>query len=398
MIEVKGQFNVARVFTDKLDDGVRAQIEEMCSQEYMIGSKIRIMPDVHKGKGCTIGTTLTIQDEVVPNMVGVDIGCGIETIKLKEREIDFDKLDQVIRRQIPSGFSVRDVPHRFAEQAEIDQLICKEFVDLKRARHSVGSLGGGNHFIEVGKDEEGSLYLAVHSGSRHLGTQVANHYQTQGYEAIERGEAVDIKALVAEYQAAGRQKEINAAIEEIKARQVTVHRSMASVKGQLFQDYIHDMKITQHFATLNRQAMVDEIVGSLNLHVEESFTTIHNYIDTDTMILRKGAVSAKAGEMLLIPMNMRDGSLICRGKGNPDWNWSAPHGAGRLMSRTKALQELSLADFTEQMAGIYTTCISKKTLDEAPGAYKDMQEILKYIDPTVEIINIIKPVYNFKAN
>jgi len=398
MIEVKGQFNVAKVFTSNLDDGVREQIEAMCSQEYMAGSKIRIMPDVHKGKGCTIGTTLTIRDEVVPNMVGVDIGCGIETVKLKEQEIDFDKLDQVIRRQIPSGFSVRNVPHRFVGQAEIDQLICKEFVDLERARHSVGSLGGGNHFIEVGKDEEGSLYLAVHSGSRHLGTQVANHYQTQGYEAIERGEAVDIEALVAEYQAAGRQKEINSVIKEIKARRVTVHRSMASVKGQLFQDYIHDMKITQHFATLNRQAMVDEIIGSLNLHIDESFTTIHNYIDTDTMILRKGAVSAKAGEMLLIPMNMRDGSLICRGKGNPDWNWSAPHGAGRLMSRTKALQELTLEEFTEQMAGIYTTCISKQTLDEAPGAYKDMQEILKHIDPTVEIVTVIKPVYNFKAN
>ena len=398
MIEVKGQFNVAKVFTSNLDDGVREQIEAMCSQEYMAGSKIRIMPDVHKGKGCTIGTTLTIRDEVVPNMVGVDIGCGIETVKLKEQEIDFDKLDQVIRRQIPSGFSVRNVPHRFVGQAEIDQLICKEFVDLERARHSVGSLGGGNHFIEVGKDEEDSLYLAVHSGSRHLGTQVANHYQTQGYEAIERGEAVDIEALVAEYQAAGRQKEINSVIKEIKARRVTVHRSMASVKGQLFQDYIHDMKITQHFATLNRQAMVDEIIGSLNLHIDESFTTIHNYIDTDTMILRKGAVSAKAGEMLLIPMNMRDGSLICRGKGNPDWNWSAPHGAGRLMSRTKALQELTLEEFTEQMAGIYTTCISKQTLDEAPGAYKDMQEILKHIDPTVEIVTVIKPVYNFKAN
>lgn len=396
MIQIKGDFNTAKVFTDNLDDGVIEQIKEMCSQEFIKGSQIRIMPDVHKGSGCTIGTTMTIKDKVVPNMVGVDIGCGMETIKLKEKSLDFEKLDQVIRERIPSGMSVRKEPHAFARKIKLEQLTCKDFVNLDRARHSIGSLGGGNHFIEVDKDEDENLYLVVHSGSRNLGSQVAQYYQKAGYEKMKQGYVSKKQKLVDEFLAAGKKQELQQALQGVKKD--VVFPSTACVSGTLFEYYIHDMKLTQAFATLNRKAMLKEIMQAMDLHAQESFTTIHNYIDTETMILRKGAVSAEKGEKLLIPMNMRDGSLICEGKGNPDWNCSAPHGAGRLMSRTQASNKLSLKEFKDQMQGIYTTCISSHTLDEAPGAYKDMQEIVKHIGPTVEIKTIIKPVYNFKAN
>ena len=356
------------------------------------------MPDVHAGKGCTIGTTMTITDKVVPNLVGVDIGCGMETTRIREDRLELQKLDKLIYEKIPSGFSVRDKAHRYLSQIDLSELYCAPHVNLLRAEKSIGTLGGGNHFIEVDKDEEGNLYIVVHSGSRHLGVEVASYYQEAGYQVLNHTDAASIAALVARMKAEGREKEIQKALKKLKnLKQTSIPKDLAYVSGELFEQYLHDMKIVQKFAMLNRQAMMDEIVKGMKLHVEEQFTTIHNYIDTDAMILRKGAVSAKAGEQLLIPINMRDGSLICRGKGNSEWNCSAPHGAGRLMSRKAAQQELSMEAFRRQMEGVYSTCVLPETLDESPMAYKSMEEILAQIGPTAEIEARIRPVYNFKA-
>ena len=271
-------------------------------------------------------------------------------------------------------------------------------MDLLRAEKSIGTLGGGNHFIEVDKDDEGNLYIVVHSGSRHLGVEVASYYQEAGYKVLNRTDDASIEALIARMKAEGREKEIQKELKKLKnLKQTNIPKALAYVSGELFEQYIHDMKIVQHFAMLNRQAMMDEIVKGMKLHVEEQFTTIHNYIDTDAMILRKGAVSAKEGERLLIPINMRDGSLLCVGKGNEDWNCSAPHGAGRLMSRADAKQSFTVSEFKKQMAEVYTTSVNKATLDECPMAYKGMQDILDNIGPTAEVRRIIRPIYNFKA-
>lgn len=276
--------------------------------------------------------------------------------------------------------------------------VSQAYVDLLRAEKSVGTLGGGNHFIEVDQDDQGRLYIVVHSGSRHLGLEVAKYYQEAGYKALNKTDDASIDRFIAEMRAAGRQKEIQKELKRLKATvRTTVPRALAYVEGNLFDDYIHDMKLVQKFAELNRQAMMDEILKAMKLHSEEQFTTIHNYIDTDAMILRKGAVSAEAGEKLLIPINMRDGSLVCIGKGNDDWNRSAPHGAGRLMSRAQAKESFTVSEFKKQMDGIYTTSVSKATLDECPMAYKGMADILENIGPTADVESIIKPVYNFKA-
>lgn len=363
MITITGKYNRAKVFADVLEETAREQIQTLCEQEFAEGSAIRIMPDVHAGAGCTIGTTMTIRDKIVPNLVGVDIGCGMETVTLKETHLEVQKLDKLIRAAIPSGKNVRKQPHRYYDEIDLELLRCKDAVNLQRAALSLGTLGGGNHFIEVNKDDIGKLYIVIHSGSRHLGRQVADYYQMQAYRQTGDG----------------------------------VPKALAFVSGSLFDDYLHDMKIIQRFALLNRKAMMDEIVRGMKLHVADEFTTIHNYIDTDAMILRKGAVSAKKGERLLIPLNMRDGSLICEGKGNEDWNRSAPHGAGRLMSRSLARSSFTLSEFKRQMEGIYTTCLHKDTLDECPMAYKAMDSIVGQIHPTAEIKQQIKPIYNFKA-
>jgi len=363
MIKVEGTHNTAICYTPELESKSYEQIKSVCDREEFADCKIRIMPDVHAGMGCTIGTTMTITDKIVPGMVGVDIGCGMETVKIAEKEIDFAKLDALIRREIPCGTGVRKSHHHLNEEIDLEKLKIADKVKLDRARKSIGTLGGGNHFIEVGKAENGTLYLVVHSGSRHLGTEVADYYQKNSHKPSHN-----------------------------------YPRDLAYVSGVLFDDYIHDMKLTQHFATLNRIAMTEVILQSMCLTEVERFTTIHNYIDTDTIILRKGAVSAKNGEKLLVPINMRDGSLICVGKGNDDWNQSAPHGAGRLMSRTAALKKLSLDEFKSQMSGVFTTSVGRATLDEAPGAYKSMDEIVSQITPTADIIEIIRPVYNFKAS
>ena len=398
MIEIQGKYNSAKIFTQVVDDASLAQVKLLCDQSFTAGSRIRLMPDIHAGAGCTIGTTMTITDRVVPNLVGVDIGCGMETVRLRETRLELQKLDKLIQAQIPSGFDIRATPHPYLEQIDLSSLCCARHVDLRRAERSIGTLGGGNHFIEVDQDEEGALYLVVHSGSRHLGVEVAKYYQEAGYKALSSPDKADVDALIARLKEEGREQDIQQELSRLKASASTdIPRALAYVSGELFTQYIHDMKLVQQFAALNRQAMVREIVRGMKLHIEEQFTTIHNYIDTDQMILRKGAVSAAAGERLLIPINMRDGSLLCRGKGNPDWNFSAPHGAGRLMSRAQARQSFTVSAFKKEMADVYTTTVGKATLDECPMAYKDMKDILDNIGPTAEVEKIIRPIYNFKA-
>ena len=398
MIEVQGKYNKAKIFTDVVDSSSIAQVLELCNQEFAAGSRIRMMPDIHAGAGCTIGTTMTITDKVVPNLVGVDISCGLETVRISEKSVDLQKLDQIIHEKIPSGFAIRNKAHDYLNRVNLNELCCVSHVKMSRAEKSIGTLGGGNHFIEMDKDDDGNLYLVIHSGSRHLGVEVANYYQEEGYKALNHADDTAIRELVSRLKAEGREKQIEKEIKRVKnLKQTNIPKSLAFVSGELFEQYIHDMKIVQHYAMLNRQAMVDEIVRAMGLHVEEQFTTIHNYIDTEAMILRKGAVSAKAGEKLLIPINMRDGSLICVGKGNEDWNLSAPHGAGRLMSRAEAKRSFTVSEFEEQMTEVYTTSVNKSTLDECPMAYKNMQDILNNIGPTAEVVKIIRPIYNFKA-
>jgi len=372
MIELQGKYNTAKVFTDNIEQEAISQIINLLNQEFVQGSQIRIMPDTHAGAGCTIGTTMTITDKVVPNLVGLDIGCGMETVILRDTHVELQQLDKVIHEHIPAGFSIRRKPHMFMEEVNLNELRCSNQVNLNRAELSLGTLGGGNHFIELDKDDDGRLWLVVHSGSRNLGKQVAEYYQ-------------------------------KAAAKKLEKKRIKVDKNLAFAEGQMFDDYIHDMVITQRYAELNRKAIVREIVKQMKFKVEDSFTTIHNYIETspsqglDTRILRKGAISAKAGERVLIPINMRDGSLICIGRGNPDWNYSAPHGAGRRMSRSAAKGSITLSQFKESMEGIYSSTLNKSTIDEAPFAYKPMDEITANIADTAEIIQIIKPLYNFKA-
>lgn len=394
---IQGKYNTAKIFTDVIEKGAIEQIQAACDFPAFKGLKIRIMPDVHAGAGCTIGTTMTVKNKIVPNMVGVDIGCGMELVQLKQGEINLQKLDLYIRENIPSGMNCRKSPHPFASQIKLEELRCFGHINARLAYLSVGTLGGGNHFIEVDTDGDGNKYLVVHSGSRHLGLEVAEYYQKEAYRTLCGNSDGQIKAVIAKLKAEGKCNKIQSTIEKLKARQIDIPPEMAYVSSQLFDDYIHDMKIVQRFAVLNRKAMVEEILKGLNLTAADGFTTIHNYIDTDKMILRKGAVSAQKGERLLIPINMRDGSLICTGKGNRDWNCSAPHGAGRLMSRSQAFKTLTMEEFEKQMEGIYSTSVTPSTLDESPMAYKSLEDITDNISHTVTIVKRIIPVYNFKA-
>jgi len=366
MRELKGSHNTAKIFTDTAEQSAITQIEHMLNQPFVAGSKIRVMPDAHAGMGCTIGTTMTITDKVVPNLVGVDIGCGMETVLLRDRRIELVQLDKAIHQHIPAGFKTRKTPHHLADEADLDSLRCAKHVGLDRARLSIGTLGGGNHFIELGKDDSGQLYLVVHTGSRNLGKQVCEHYQNMAADNLGRkGKGAD--------------------------------RVLAYLEGRPLDDYLHDMRIVQQYADINRKAIVKELEKRVKFKIAEQFTTVHNYIDLDMMILRKGAISAQKGERVLIPMNMRDGSLLCIGKGNADWNYSAPHGAGRLMSRTAAKKTFTLSQYEKAMEGIYSSTVNKSTLDEAPFAYKPMDEIIANIGDTADIAKTIKPMYNFKA-
>lgn len=396
MLEVKGKFNTAKIFTDVVDEKSIAQVTELCNQEFCAGSRIRLMPDIHAGAGCTIGTTMTIKDKIVPNLVGVDIGCGMHTAQIAEKELDLEKLDRLIYERIPSGFNIHDKSK--SSSVDLSKLRCAKHVDIERAKKSIGTLGGGNHFIEVDRDDDGNLYIVVHSGSRHIGLEVAKYYQDAGYKALCDADKGGVQEIVERLKSDGRFSEISDAVKEYKAKhQTKIPKSLAYVSGALFDDYLHDMQIIQRFAMVNRMVMLGEIAMGMGVHIADDFVTVHNYIDTENMILRKGAVSARKGEKLLIPINMRDGSLICIGKGNEDWNFSAPHGAGRLMSRAAAKRAFTVDDFRSEMDGIYTTSANQDTLDECPMAYKSMKAIVDNIGPTAEIVKVIKPIYNFKA-
>jgi len=384
--------NVVKIFAETFEYEAYDQVKSLANFEPYLNSKIRIMPDAHAGKGCTVGTTMTITDKVTPNLVGVDIGCGMLTTKLKVKDIDLFVLDQAIRKHIPSGFSIRE---NSIAKFDFSELRCVKHADLERALLSIGTLGGGNHFIEVDKDDTGNLYLVIHSGSRNLGVNVCKYYQDLAWRNVNEMGTIKSK-LIEELKRQGREKDIDTELK--KLQKPKANKDLAFVEKQDFEDYINDMKIVQNFASVNRKIMTEVILKEMGIVMSDQFETIHNYIDTDYMILRKGAVSAQAGEVLLIPINMRDGSLICRGRGNEDWNYSAPHGAGRLMSRSKAKEMISMDEYSEAMRDVFSTSVSASTIDEAPQAYKSMDEIMGAIADTVGIIDIIKPIYNFKAN
>ena len=364
MIEIKGTHNNALVFTDTIEESAKAQVEKLCSLPFLQDTKIRMMPDLHAGKGCTVGTTMTIKDKIVPNFVGVDLGCGMICAKVNvlKEDINYEKLDKTIKKNVPSGTRIRHKENRNTIEIPFAEVTAP--INEQRARLSLGTLGGGNHFIELNEGNNGSIYLVIHSGSRNLGKQIAEHYQDVAHQSL--GDSIP--------------------------------KDFAYVEGNNMKDYLYDLSIAQKYAALNRKTMVEVICRGMNWSIESEFDTIHNYIDLDNMILRKGAISAQDGEIVIIPMNMRDGSLICRGKGNPDWNYSGPHGAGRIMSRSQARKLVALEDFQATMKDVWSSSVVASTVDESPFAYKDMQEILSHIDDTVEVLEVIKPLYNYKAH
>ncbi|MGI6510104.1 MAG: RtcB family protein [Erysipelotrichaceae bacterium] len=399
-MEIKGKVSTAICYASVVEEEAINQIKRMCDHEFTRGSKIRIMPDVHAGKGCTIGTTMTITDKIVPNIVGVDIGCGMYTIKLGKADIDFKKVDKACN-YIPSG---RNVWKSRLEYFDLAALRCyRQLKDTKRLERSLGTLGGGNHFIEIGVDSADNKYLVVHSGSRNLGKQVAEYYQKLAIDLHAGKEDYFTKRdkLIDDYKKQGRRSEIQKALQDLekqwKAKESNIPNDLCYLYGSYLDDYLHDVVICQKFAERNREKIAEIILEHIDMKAISSFHTVHNYINSKEMILRKGAISAHKGELLLIPINMRDGSILAEGKGNPDWNFSAPHGAGRIMSRTKAKQTFDLNDYKKTMEGIYTTSVNKSTLDEAPMAYKSISDIIADIQNCVDIIDILKPVYNFKA-
>ena len=398
MIELKGKYNNAIIYTDNVEETAISQVINLCNQEFVKNSKIRMMPDIHSGAGCTIGTTMTITDKIVPNLVGVDVGCGIEVAKISNKDIDFYKLDKVIRKYVPSGQNIKTTEHKYNDRIDLEQLKCKNYINLNRAKLSLGTLGGGNHFIEVNTDKNGNYYICVHSGSRYLGKQMAEYYQNLAINNIYSNNK-EKQELIKKLKEEGREKEIQNELNKIKSKS-KMPKELCYLEGDDYFDYLHDMVIVQYYAELNRKAIIETIANKMEFDILESFTTIHNYIDVDNKILRKGSVSAQSGERLIIPINMRDGSLICVGKGNPEWNYSAPHGAGRVLSRSKAKELISIEEYIDSMKdkGIWTTSVCESTIDESPMVYKPIEEIMNNIKDTVDIVDVIKPVYNYKAN
>lgn len=396
MIEINGRFTNAKIFAQTALQTAVDQIQELTDQAFMAGTKVRIMPDYHAGKGCVIGTTIQLQDRVVPNLVGIDVGCGVFVAQLDVTTVDFAQLDAIIRTYVPSGQDIhKEVsPSRHFVEFEGKQFRASGLKD-DYTNLSLGTLGGGNHFIELAKDEDDQHYLLIHTGSRYVGAKVANWHQKRAYENLRRE---DLTEKIEAMKQQGRQQEIQSMIQAYKEQTPFVPKDLSYLEGEAFHDYIHDMKIAQQFARMNRWTIAETIAKQMDWHFTDTFDTIHNYIDTETMTLRKGAVRANKDEKLVIPMNMRDGSLICIGKGNAEWNYSAPHGAGRMFSRRAAKKALNMADFKETMQGIWTTSVNEETLDEAPMAYKPMTEITSAIRETVDIVKVIKPVYNFKAS
>ncbi|MGN0687117.1 MAG: RtcB family protein [Oscillospiraceae bacterium] len=403
---IHGSYADAVIYTDIIEDSAAEQIQLLCSQPFAKGSRIRIMPDVHAGKGCVIGFTADLGEMVIPNIVGVDIGCGMLTVELGAADIDFAALDDIIRTNVPSGKSVHE--GRIVRFPKLTELCCyRELRDAKRLERSIGTLGGGNHFIELDGDSDGNKYLVIHTGSRNLGKQVAEYYQNLAYELHCGKDKLyeQQAAIIEQYKAQGRKSEIQAAIKQLHssfiAKECSIPRELCYLTGEYREMYLHDMRICQEYAALNRSTIAQIILSRLlagDIAQYEHFETVHNYIDLDNNLVRKGAVCAKQGERLLIPINMRDGSLICRGRGNPEWNFSAPHGAGRLYSRATAKERFTVEEFMDSMRGIYTTSVGSSTLDECPMAYKRMEDILDNITPTAEVIKVIRPLYNFKAS
>jgi len=365
MQKIKGTFTEAAVYSDTADDYALAQVKMICSTEAAAGSQVRLMPDVHPGKIGPVGLTMTTTDKVLPGLVGVDIGCGISIAKIKDKKAELPKLDSVIRKNVPAGFDIRKKVHHLAEEFDFDRLRCAKHVRQDKAKLSLGTLGGGNHFIELDRDEDKNLYLTVHTGSRHLGKEVADFYMSSGQK-------------------------------KLKAKGIELPYEMTCLEGELLSDYLHDLLIAQEYAALNRRIIIDEITKGMKWKMDDSGSSIHNYIGEDR-IIRKGAISARKGEPVIIPINMRDGIILGEGLGNEDWNFSAPHGAGRIMNREAVKTSFTVSQYKQQMRGIYSTCIDKSTLDEAPFAYRGIEEIAVAIEPTVRIDKIIKPVYNFKA-
>lgn len=401
MMEIKGKVNTAICYAKVVEEEAIEQIRRMCDYPMTEGSKIRIMPDVHSGKGCTIGTTMTIKDRAVPNVVGVDIGCGMYTVNLGKGSIDFEKVDEAAHF-IPSGRNVWDGRQ---EKFDLTGLKCyRELKDTKWLERSLGTLGGGNHFIEIDQAADGTNYLIIHSGSRNLGKQVAEHYQqlainlSRGYgDYLEKRDAI-----IQSYKEQGRKSEIQAALKQLKwevyEAETPMPEDLCYLSGKYLEDYLFDVEICQAFARRSREKMAEILLDRTKMAGGEAFHTIHNYIDTSEMILRKGSIAAHQGEKVLIPINMRDGSVLAVGKGNPEWNYSAPHGAGRIMSRTKAKNTLTLEEYQKTMAGVYTTSVCESTLDEAPMAYKSLGDIIDVIRETVDVVDVMKPIYNFKAS
>lgn len=363
MITIAGEYGTAKVYADEVDSGAEGLLRALCASPLSGGSQIRIMPDVHPGKGCAVGTTMTITDRVAPGLVGTDIGCGMEVYRVKGKRLEMQKLDRIVHEKIPSGRRVRTSPHRFADRAAVDALYCSKHVQRDKAYRSIGTLGGGNHFIELSRGEDGAVWVIVHSGSRGLGAEVAGWYKDAAYRQCPEGTPYEL----------------------------------AWAEGDLLDQYLHDMAIMQEFAAINRQAIADEIIRGMKFSVEATFSTVHNYIDLEAGILRKGAVSAREGEKLVIPINMRDGSLLCTGKGNADWNNSAPHGAGRRMTRAEAKSSFTVSEYKKLMKDVFSTSVGRDTLDECPMAYKPMDAIVSQIGPTVRIDERLTPIYNYKV-
>ena len=393
-----------KIFATVIEDQAKEQVKYISKQKSFCDQKIRIMPDAHSGIGCVVGFTSIVGDYVIPNIVGVDISCGMETIELGSQEIDLQKLDDVIRKYIPSGRNTHE--GRICKFERLQELLCyRELKDTKRLERSIGTLGGGNHFIEIDVDDDGNKYLVVHTGSRNLGLQVAKHYQELAYELLCGKDKLlqEQEKLIADYKAQGRRNELQQAIKELRAKYKSqdsdIPKDVAYLTGQYKDNYLHDMRICQEYSTLNRNTISRRILEYMGLSYDDysKFETIHNYIDLESNIIRKGAINADEGKKLIIPLNMRDGCIIGIGKGNLDWNNSAPHGAGRIMSRTRAKAEFSMEQYQSSMQGIFTTSVCEDTLDELPMAYKNMNDIIDVIGDTVAIVNIVKPLYNFKA-
>ena len=380
-----------KIFASIIDEITQSQIQELPSSEAYKDCQIRIMPDCHAGTGCTIGSVIQFNNRVIPNTVGVDIGCGMLVIELGHQDVNLRLIDDIIHKYIPSGFNVHETP---IANWNLDY-IYTPIKDRQYILNSIGTLGGGNHFIEIDIDDKKKKYLVIHSGSRNLGVQVCKYWQEVGVKNLNKK---DNSEIIAKLKAEGRQREIQSVLQEIKRNTNVIPKDLAYIEGTDLDLYLQDMQECQNYAHVNRIQIAKIILEKAELNIIDYFQTIHNYIDIPNKVIRKGAIAADKGKKVIIPMNMRDGSLICIGKGNEDWLCSAPHGAGRIMSRNQASEQITMEDFKNSMNGIYTTSVNESTIDEAPMVYKSAEIIKKDIEDTVEIVKIIKPIYNFKAN